>query len=97
MLAGRKSPAARTTTPRAPQRARERAVANERKRHPRGGAASARSESLTHPGHQKADETEACRVDTKAVRKWAGANGIELSTRGRVPTEVIEKYRAAGN
>jgi hypothetical protein len=24
-------------------------------------------------------------------------NGIEVSTRGRVPADVIEKYRAAGN
>lgn len=36
-------------------------------------------------------------VDTKTVRKWASSNGIELSSRGRVPTEVIEKYKAAGN
>ena len=36
-------------------------------------------------------------IDTKAVRKWASSNGIELSARGRVPAEVIEKYQAAGN
>ncbi|HEX6756808.1 MAG TPA: Lsr2 family protein [Propionibacteriaceae bacterium] len=36
-------------------------------------------------------------VDTKAVRKWAEANGIEVSTRGRIPTDVVERYRAAGN
>ena len=36
-------------------------------------------------------------VDTKAVRKWAESNGIELSSRGRVPADVIEKYKAAGN
>jgi hypothetical protein len=30
-------------------------------------------------------------------RAWAASNGIELSNRGRVPAEVIEKYRAAGN
>ena len=36
-------------------------------------------------------------VDTKAVRAWAASNGIELSSRGRVPADVIEKYRAAGN
>jgi len=36
-------------------------------------------------------------VDTKAVRAWAASNGIEVSNRGRLPADVIEKYRAAGN
>ena len=36
-------------------------------------------------------------VDTKAVRKWAESNGIEVSSRGRIPAHVIEQYRAAGN
>jgi hypothetical protein len=36
-------------------------------------------------------------VDTKAIRVWAASNGIELSTRGRVPASVIEQFRAAGN
>jgi Lsr2 len=36
-------------------------------------------------------------TDTKAIRKWAEANGIEVSARGRIPADVIEKYRLAGN
>jgi hypothetical protein len=36
-------------------------------------------------------------VDLKAVRAWAASNGIELSSRGRVPSSVLEQYRAAGN
>ena len=36
-------------------------------------------------------------VDNPAVRAWAASNGVELSTRGRIPAVVIEKYRAAGN
>jgi len=36
-------------------------------------------------------------VDNRAVRAWASSNGIELSTRGRIPSDVIEQYRAAGN
>jgi hypothetical protein len=36
-------------------------------------------------------------VDNKAVRVWAASNGIELSTRGRIPAHVVEQYRAAGN
>nr|WP_166682621.1 Lsr2 family protein [Streptomyces sp. 846.5] len=29
------------------------------------------------------------------VRTWAAAHGIEVAPRGRVPAEVVEKYRAA--
>ena len=36
-------------------------------------------------------------VDNKAVRAWSASNGIELSSRGRIPATVIERYRAAGN
>jgi len=36
-------------------------------------------------------------VDTKAVRAWARSNGVELSSRGRIPADVVERYRAAGN
>jgi hypothetical protein len=36
-------------------------------------------------------------VDTAAVRAWATSNGIEISARGRLPKDVIEQYRAAGN
>jgi Lsr2 len=36
-------------------------------------------------------------TDTQAVRKWAQANGIEVNARGRIPAEVVERYRAAGN
>ena len=36
-------------------------------------------------------------VDTKAVRAWAAANGIEVNARGRISATVIDQYRAAGN
>jgi hypothetical protein len=36
-------------------------------------------------------------VDIKAVRKWAESNGIQVSTRGRIPADVISQYHAAGN
>ena len=32
-----------------------------------------------------------------AVRAWAQANGIQVSERGRVSKDVLERYRAAGN
>lgn len=36
-------------------------------------------------------------VDPKAVRAWASSNGYELSSRGRVPADVVDAYKAAGN
>lgn len=35
--------------------------------------------------------------DPKAVRVWAASNRVELPARGRIPTAVLEQYRAAGN
>ena len=42
-------------------------------------------------------KSPAGKVDSRAVRAWAQSNGIELSARGRIPADVVEKYRAAGN
>jgi Lsr2 len=36
-------------------------------------------------------------VDNRAVRAWAESNGFEVSARGRISAEIIQKYRAAGN
>lgn len=36
-------------------------------------------------------------VDPKAVRAWATESGIEISTRGRIPSEILDRYKAAGN
>ena len=35
-------------------------------------------------------------LDTRKVREWAKAEGFDIKERGRVPAEVIEKYKAAG-
>ena len=34
-------------------------------------------------------------VDTVAVRAWARENGYDIKDRGRVPAELVAKYRAA--
>ncbi len=34
-------------------------------------------------------------VDPKAVRAWAAENGVEVSPRGRIKADIVEKYRAA--
>jgi hypothetical protein len=36
-------------------------------------------------------------IDSKAIRRWAEANGIELSKRGRIPQDVVSQFKAAGN
>jgi hypothetical protein len=36
-------------------------------------------------------------VDTKAVRAWAASNGVSVSSRGRIPAQIIAQYRAAGH
>jgi hypothetical protein len=35
--------------------------------------------------------------DPKTVRAWANANGYEVPTRGRIPADVVEAFKAAGN
>jgi hypothetical protein len=34
-------------------------------------------------------------VDTAKVREWAKGQGIEVKDRGRVPADVIERYKTA--
>jgi hypothetical protein len=34
-------------------------------------------------------------VDTKAIREWAGKNGYQLSSRGRIPSNVVDAYQSA--
>ena len=48
-------------------------------------------------GGTRRPTTSSSNVDLKAIRAWAAANKIELSNRGRVPANVIEQYKAAGN
>lgn len=32
--------------------------------------------------------------ESNAIREWAREQGIEVNARGRIPIEVVEKYRA---
>jgi hypothetical protein len=56
--------------------------------HARKAAVTARR---GHRGRRGADV-----LDTRKVREWAKGQGIDIKERGRVPAEVIEKYKAAG-
>ena len=35
------------------------------------------------------------RTESAAIREWARKSGREIATRGRIPVEVIDAYRAA--
>ncbi len=36
-------------------------------------------------------------VDTRAVRAWAESHGHTVPARGRIRSEIVDLYRAAGN
>jgi hypothetical protein len=40
-------------------------------------------------------KAEPAPLDTRAVRAWAEEQGIEVSARGRLSSDLIERYRAA--
>ena len=58
-----------------------------------GFVSKARKVSGKHSTNRKASAA----IDLKAVRAWAASNGIELSSRGRLPASVLQQYRSAGN
>jgi hypothetical protein len=39
---------------------------------------------------RRADATAG--VDPKVIRQWANEQGIEISTRGRIPGEIVDRY-----
>jgi hypothetical protein len=55
------------------------------------------SKARTVSGKRSTTRKTSSGVDLKAVRAWAASNGIELSSRGRVPASVLQQYRSAGN
>jgi Lsr2 len=46
---------------------------------------------------QRKTTNSSSEFDPKAVRKWAEANGIEVNSRGRIPAEIVDRYKSAGN
>ena len=47
------------------------------------------------PGRSGRRAATAAGPDSTAVREWAKAQGIEVKDRGRVPAELVVKFRAA--
>lgn len=56
-----------------------------------GRASSATSRRSRGKSRSRAD------ADPKVVRAWAAANGHEISSRGRIPSDILEQYKATGN
>ena len=54
------------------------------------GSSATRGRGRSPKGRSRGD------VDPKAVRIWAAENGHEISTRGRIPSEILEAYKANG-
>ncbi|MFI5954938.1 Lsr2 family protein [Cryptosporangium sp. NPDC051539] len=46
-------------------------------------------------GAAESKSSAANREQNQAIREWAKANGLEVSERGRIPGEVVEKYQAS--
>ena len=57
--------------------------------HARKVSGPARKAAAGRPGRKPSA------VDTVAVRAWARENGFDIKDRGRVPADLVAKYRAA--
>jgi hypothetical protein len=58
-------------------------------------AAARRVSGTGRPSARPGRRSASADVDTKDVRQWARDQGIELKDRGRVPTSVVARFRAA--
>jgi hypothetical protein len=50
---------------------------------------------VRRPGRSARRTATAAGPDSTSVREWAKAQGIEVKDRGRVPAELVVKFRAA--
>jgi hypothetical protein len=50
---------------------------------------------VRRPGRSGRRAATAAGPDSTSVREWAKAQGIEVKDRGRVPAELVVKFRAA--
>ena len=57
--------------------------------------AARRSSGAARRPTRSARRASASGVNTTEVREWAKAQGIEVKDRGRVPAELVARYKAA--
>jgi hypothetical protein len=55
----------------------------------RGGVTGGRGRDARGRGSARSD-----RQQNQAIREWAAASGIPVSSRGRIRQEIVERYRA---
>jgi hypothetical protein len=48
-------------------------------------------------GERQRKAAPSSEIDAKLIRQWAEANGIEINSRGRIPAEIVDRYKSAGN
>jgi Lsr2 len=58
-------------------------------------ARRASGSAARRPGRNGRRTTTAAGSDSTAVREWAKAQGMEVKDRGRVPAELVVKFKAA--
>lgn len=44
---------------------------------------------------RRKDNAAPVRRDTKHIREWLRGQGVEISDRGRIPTDLMQQYEAA--
>ena len=55
-----------------------------------------RKSGSTSKGRAAVRHTTTDSIDPAAVRAWAKSQGIDVSPRGRIKSDVVEQFRAAG-
>ena len=61
------------------------------------GPAARRAAAAPATAAEAGKSRQPSEVDPKAVRAWAGANGVAVNSRGRLSAGVLAQYRAANN
>ena len=59
------------------------------------GAATQVSAHNAAAGGRRKYGTGPVRRDTKHIREWLRSQGVEISDRGRIPTDLMNRYNAA--
>ncbi|MCU1613723.1 MAG: Lsr2 [Frankiales bacterium] len=64
---------------------------------PADAAAGARPKRTTAgvPAGEAQGGAEAAAAGAKSIRAWATSHGIKISTRGRIPNDIVKQFRAA--
>jgi hypothetical protein len=62
-----------------------------------GAARRAGASSAPARRQKSAPRSPRSREETTAIREWANAHGHEVSSRGRIPSSVVEAYESRGS